>query len=179
MEEWRTIVDNDAYEISSIGRVRRAATHTRSNIALIRKLQTTKGRLAYKFVILSRNCKYKSFQVHRLVAIAFHGPPPSPRHIVAHNNGNPTDNRVDNLRWATHAENTADRRLHGTHQDGEQNPNAKLTDIQVRLVRAKAAFGDTHAGIGRLFGVADVHVHALVIGKLRRGAGGYGIEEEV
>ena len=42
--------------------------------------------------------------VHRLVARAFLGPPPALSYTVDHLNGNPDDNRVSNLRWATKSE---------------------------------------------------------------------------
>jgi hypothetical protein len=31
---------------------------------------------------------------------------------TCHNNGNPADNRLENLRWDTHVANEADKRLH-------------------------------------------------------------------
>jgi hypothetical protein len=53
--------------------------------------------------------------VHRLMCEAFHGPPPSDDAVVRHLNGIRTDNRPENLRWGTPAENTADMLRHGTH----------------------------------------------------------------
>jgi hypothetical protein len=47
----------------------------------------------------------KTYKVHRLVCEAFHGPPPSEKHIVLHLNEEPTDNRPENLRWGTRKEN--------------------------------------------------------------------------
>lgn len=43
--------------------------------------------------------------VHRIVAIAFHGEPPSPQHIVDHIDTNRQNNRPENLRWVTKLEN--------------------------------------------------------------------------
>lgn len=43
--------------------------------------------------------------VHRIVATAFHGDPPSPQHIVDHIDTNRHNNRPDNLRWLTKLEN--------------------------------------------------------------------------
>tara|TARA_Y100000389_G_scaffold58811_1_gene54791 strand:+ start:703 stop:1755 length:1053 start_codon:yes stop_codon:yes gene_type:complete len=48
----------------------------------------------------------KMYLVHRLVALAFLGPPPTSSHSVDHCNQNSTDNRVSNLRWATKSEQT-------------------------------------------------------------------------
>lgn len=48
------------------------------------------------------------FPVHRLVCEAFHGPKPTPKHEVAHWDGDKTNNTAPNLRWATHKENCQD-----------------------------------------------------------------------
>jgi len=47
--------------------------------------------------------------VHVLVATAFIGPKPSDRHTVDHINRDKSDNRVQNLRWATPSEQHANR----------------------------------------------------------------------
>lgn len=43
--------------------------------------------------------------VHRVVATAFHGNPPSKNHVVDHIDTNRENNRPENLRWVTRAEN--------------------------------------------------------------------------
>jgi hypothetical protein len=43
--------------------------------------------------------------VHRIVAFAFLGSPPSERHVVDHIDTNGTNNRADNLRWVTRLDN--------------------------------------------------------------------------
>lgn len=52
---------------------------------------------------------------HRILCATFHGPAPAPKMDVAHWNGNPQDNRAENLRWATRDENVRDQLRHGTH----------------------------------------------------------------
>jgi len=46
-----------------------------------------------------------SAKVHRIVAIAFLGPPPSKQYVVDHINRDRTDNRIENLRWITNLDN--------------------------------------------------------------------------
>ena len=46
--------------------------------------------------------------MHRLVLLAFVGPPPE-HHIGCHKNDVPDDNRLDNLYWGTKGENALDK----------------------------------------------------------------------
>lgn len=46
-----------------------------------------------------------SHQVHRIVALAFVGEPPSKSHVVDHINAIKSNNRVENLRWVSRLEN--------------------------------------------------------------------------
>jgi hypothetical protein len=44
-------------------------------------------------------------RVHRIVAMAFHGEPPTKEHVVDHIDTNKQNNRPENLRWVTRLEN--------------------------------------------------------------------------
>lgn len=44
-------------------------------------------------------------RVHRIVAMAFHGEPPTKEHVVDHIDANKRNNRPENLRWVTRLEN--------------------------------------------------------------------------
>src|SRR5687767_10125430 len=46
-----------------------------------------------------------SLSIHRIVANAFHGVPPTKGHVVDHIDTNKQNNRPENLRWVTRLEN--------------------------------------------------------------------------
>lgn len=92
----------------------------------------------YLQVKLSNGGLRRSASVHRLICEAFHGPPPD-GHEVAHNNGVRSDNRPQNLRWATREDNRADITAHGNLLFGERHPRARLTQKQVDEIRRRYA----------------------------------------
>ena len=139
-EEWRPVVGTPSYEVSSLGRVRRAARGKSTTVGRVLSSKCRKD--GYIPVVLSLGARGANRQalVHHLVAEAFIGPRPSAAHEVAHNDGNPANNTADNLRWATHAENMGDMIPHGRTTAGEKTGWAVLTREQVVALReAKAA----------------------------------------
>src|SRR5271157_6368187 len=89
----------------------------------------------YLAVSLYQNNRGKTWPVHQMVAIAFHGSRPSPRHDAAHNDGDKMNNHHSNIRWATRAENEHDKLAHGRSNRGARNGTAKLTAIQIKEIR--------------------------------------------
>jgi hypothetical protein len=61
--------------------------------------------------------RWQDVYVHVAVALAFHGPPPSPDLLVRHLDGNPEHNWPSNLAWGTREENAADRERHAAVDD--------------------------------------------------------------
>jgi len=102
-EIWRTVVGHPNYEVSDHGRVRIIKTGAIKGTTLNRK---------YPSVTMYTQGRYRDC-IHRMVAAAFIGPRPVGME-VRHLDGDPTNNHVSNLTYGTHAENMADRRLHGT-----------------------------------------------------------------
>ena len=118
-EMWRPVVGfEDCYEVSDQGRVRSldrmiGAPHGRRwhTGRILAPGAKSRGHL---FVNLSVDGKRCVRLVHLLVLQTFVGPRPDGME-GCHNNGDPSDNRLVNLRWDTKSENTKDRVRHGTH----------------------------------------------------------------
>ena len=105
-EVWRPIEGYEGlYEVSSIGRIKTVANKWKKE--KIRKTYTNKK--GYVNILLSKNHKYKVFQIHRLVAQAFI-PNPNNLPVVNHKDRNPSNNCVYNLEWCT--------QQHNIHWDG-------------------------------------------------------------
>jgi HNH endonuclease len=107
-------------------------------------------------VTLGYKRRTKIYFVHRLVLLAFVGPCPQGMQC-RHLNGDPTDNRVENLKWGTAYENAADAIRHGRSGKGVQNPKAKLTDDLVRWIRKVYVKGNSK-NIARKLGVSPLTV---------------------
>eukprot|EP00438_Fugacium_kawagutii_P008679 Skav210822 [mRNA] locus=scaffold1597:298667:299881:- [translate_table: standard] len=100
----------------------------------------------YLLTEISESSQRQTELVHRLVAYAFLGPPPTPEHKhVNHKDGNPSNNAVENLEWVTPAQNTKHRyakqkgplsnwkpvlsRARGSHDEWMHHPSlAKAAD---------------------------------------------------
>lgn len=151
-EEWRLIEAFPEYEVSSLGKVRRAVSRyfinrrTGERYVLIpagkilSPALTDGGR---KWVVLSNGIVHKkrTCTVATLVCTAFHGPRPSPRHEAAHWGGDSGNDTADNLRWATGKENSEDMLRHGRRPQGETSYLSILTERDVLEIRRRLAEG--------------------------------------
>lgn len=64
------------------------------------------GKKSYRRVSVSSATKEFRMPFSHLIAAAFHGARPSPKHEINHDNGNTLDDRAANLAWVTGRENT-------------------------------------------------------------------------
>jgi len=118
----------------------------------------------YPTISLQFDGKRPKYFVHRFVALAF-VPGYFEGATVNHKDGVKTNNRADNLEWVTLAENTAHQWETGlVDVRGEKHPSAKLTDAQVREIKARLDAGENQTPLSREFGVS-----AALVSKIRRG----------
>ena len=116
---WRPVRDFPGYEVSDTGVVRSVErVVVRSNgwpqTIAQREVRPQRKSCGHLQVRLWREGEGSNQLVHRLVLMAFVGPCPTDME-GCHNNGDPADNRLDNLRWDTRAANIADQMRHGVH----------------------------------------------------------------
>lgn len=169
-EIWKPVVGYEGrYDVSSMGRVRSylirgARPGRRRVIPVVLKQSTTRNNYQQVGIRHHDGTRYDA-SVHVLALEAFVGPRPA-GHQACHNNGDPQDNNIENLRWDTPAANAADRRSHGRFRFGEKAPQAKLTERQVRDIKRLLA-GDPKprvADVARRFGVYKSTVYKIMRG---------------
>jgi hypothetical protein len=96
---------------------------------------------------------------HRFVCEAVNGKPPTPNHEAAHSCGNGHIGCVNphHLSWKTRSENFADKLLHDTHNRGERNGHASITEAQARKVLSLKGRA-SRVEISRITGVTPTNV---------------------
>lgn len=121
-EEWRPIDGQPGYEVSSFGRVRSFKRRDKGHWIIDgepqRILKPSGNGRGYLGCILVTSGKQTRVSIHRAVALAFLGPCPEGME-VCHNDGDKQNNRVENLRYASHGVNMWD---HALHQNGLTGP---------------------------------------------------------
>lgn len=169
-EEWLKIPEFPRYQVSSMGRVRARLRLVRKGRRFIVKrpqvLRPGQVENGYLYVMLTHrdNDEPVKKYVHRLVIETFVGPMPEDKDEVDHINRNRTDNRLENLRFATKQENSDNREL--AMLKGEDIGNSKLTTEEVLKMRGLRDGGMKTKDIAIQF----PHVHIDTIRKILRGA---------
>ncbi len=159
IEVWKEIPGFDGFDVSSEGRVRsfwktslvmvgRTCSRPRIKVETPKVLNQSVSGESYARVSLHG----KNHRVHVLVLTAFAGPRPAGRE-ACHSDGNPLNNRSDNLYWGTPHQNALNKTDHG------KNRSAKLSRKDVERLIALRKEGTTIAALSKLFGIGEGSVY--------------------
>ena len=137
IERWRPVAGGEGYEVSDFGRVK-SLRWTPPRI-----LKPGPSNYGHLSVVLGpRNTR----MVHQLVLIAFVGPRP-PKMEVRHLDGNPANNRLENLCWGTRSDNIRDAIRHGTwHSEKRQVGWRSPATLEARKKGPLARWGKVNEG---------------------------------
>ena len=166
IEEFRPVVGFEGvFEVSNLGTVRSLERTLSDGRTWKARTLTPKKTTQYGHQQV-RLCHdgHHWRSVHRLVLEAFVGSCPDGMEC-AHNDGNPENNSLDNLRWATRKENHADKRGHGTLLRGGKANGAKLSEDMVREIRRLARNGTKQRSIANTFAVTESNISQIIKGK--------------
>lgn len=121
-EIWAKCIDYPAYEVSTFGNVRNAATKT----CLTPKFSNSGGyaQVHFRIGVENKNGKYET--IHRLVAKAFcENDNPEEKYMVDHINRDRKNNYYKNLRWVTPKEN---------YLNSKEKPNPRIYKKKTPIV---------------------------------------------
>lgn len=152
--EWRSVIEFPQYVVSDKGDVK----HFLYNRPLRPRLKTNGHNVVE---ILDVDGKYYTRTIGSLVAAAFLGPSDS---VVAHINGDRTDNRVENLQYKTRSE--------------IQLANHRVGTRQTKKVRNRETGEIYHsiAECARQLGVNSTTVSSILTGRIKKSRLGVQIE---
>lgn len=174
MEEWRDIgivkgIDYKGYyQVSNLGNVRgldRIVINKKNyNYSVKGKPKAIAYSFGYPTVLLSKIVR-KQHRVSRLVAEAFI-PNPKNKRTVNHINGIKSDNRVENLEWMTHSENTQ----HALRTGLMDNLQKKV--LMLNLDNEPLKIFDSQTKASRQMNIGQQGISACCYGR-HKTAGGY------
>lgn len=136
-ETWKGIPFVKNWQASSLGRIMNSKQ---------KLIKLTPGSGGYLLCLMIG----AQYRVNRVICHTFHGPPPSHIHQAAHRDNVRTNNREDNLYWATPLQNAADLKATGQNR-GEGIWKAVLTEEDVLQIRALYAQGMSVAVLSRRY----------------------------
>lgn len=169
MTTWKDVIGYaGTYQVSNTGEVRSKRV---VGYALLSKWVNC----GYELVHLSKNGVQKQKRVHRLVAEAFI-PNPNNYNEVNHKDGNKLNNFVENLEWCDSSYNQKHAYTIGlkVQKQGELNPNAKLTNEQVKAIREECLSGASQKDIAMRYGISS-----STVSRIHTGQRGYRLNNKI
>lgn len=165
-EEWRPVEGTGGlYEISSLGRIRSYNNGIWGRLRVPRIMKPQLDTVGYPGVTLgggTRGSIPRRGVIHRLVAEAFI---PNPENLpqVNHEDGDKTNNVVENLTWMTNTENIRHSwRIGIRHMPkGADSWNAKFTVEAVAAMKGALIAGVRVSAIAREYNISRAHLRNI------------------
>lgn len=164
-EVWKDIPGFEGYEASDAGRIR--SVDRWNHFGQYRRW--LRGRIlrsrvprksGYETIVFS----HTTALVHQLVMLAFVGPPPEGME-VCHNDNDRLNNCLANLRYGTRQSNNLQKGEHGTSLQGERHHQARLTEAEVRAIKAS---NEGLTVLAARYNVSDGHISGIKRGRYWR-----------
>lgn len=128
----------------------------------LKPFQCRNGRM--RVIIYDQRGKPKSVYTYILVLEAYRGPRPLGMY-GCHNDGNLKNNHIDNLRWDTPKNNSADRKIHGTSLIGQDNKASKLSNNDIENIFNLRKMGKSIEEIASIYGIYYTTVYKIISGE--------------
>lgn len=111
--------------------------------------------------------KRKNVYIHRIVALAYL-PRVEGKDNVNHIDGDKLNNKYTNLEWVNDSENQKHAWSNGLQpsQDGEVNPNAKLSNIQRQWTHKLARYGYKQYQLAEIFNASQTTISKILKNKI-------------
>jgi len=153
-EIWKPVVGYEtAYEVSNLGRVR-------SSRGVLKLCRHPSGHL---HVSLSSHGVRVTAKVHRLVLTAFVGAAPANTE-ARHLDGDPTNNQLNNIVWASRSENMRDRKDHTppSHYKLNSETIQSIKELLSQGVPPKKIAGDFSIHYSTVYKIRSGEAHSNV-----------------
>ncbi len=170
-ENWKPVVGFPDYLVSDYGRIRsitpRKGANANVNGGLLRgTVKRGKKRPVCVVVAMRQDRKTHHRRIHRLVLEAFRGLCPEGME-GCHNDGDATNNHIENLRWDTHGANLDDCIRHGTKVNppvhfGEAHHNTTLTEPDILAIRRTQVVRGTKTKLAKQYNVAQITITRII-----------------
>ena len=171
VEEWRPVKDWEGlYEVSNLGKVRSLDRSIRTD----RGIRTYKGKelkpmphyAGYQLVNLSYKGSRFATTIHTLVLTAFAGRRPE-GYQACHNDSDPTNNVLTNLRWDTVESNVKDKLYLGSMPSGERHHRCTLSDKEIEAIHqaCKMPYRGLTTDLAEKYGVTKSVISSIKHGR--------------
>ena len=153
-ELWRTVAENDRYEVSNLGNVRHKG-----------RMQILKPHFRCGYPCVQLGSPRRKRNIHQLVCIAWHEPRPEGM-MALHRNDIKSDNRPENLYWGDIVDNSRDAIDNGRIHRGSLIRQSKLTADDVREIRRlRHVKGRTYRSIAQTYAVTPRTIRLIANGE--------------